>query len=297
MTQNFGVQVVAEGFSFLEGARWRAGYLYASDFFTGRVLAFDTWGKWEVLCTLSGQPSGLGFAPDGALLIVSMLDRRLLRLARGELSQVADLSSVVPFPCNDMLVDESGTAYVGNFGWDAEPDAAVASTQLVAVAPDGGIRVAAEDLIFPNGIVKGADGTMLVAESYGGRITAFDTDSSGQLKNRRVWADFAQGPYRNVREALASQAPLPDGMALDEEGAVWMGDAGGRAALRIAAGGRVLDRVETPGLTVFGVALGGPDRRTLYLCAAPPLLMVDYTIERKAVLLSARVPVPGAGLP
>jgi sugar lactone lactonase YvrE len=297
MTQDYGVQVVAEGFSFLEGARWRAGYLYASDFFTGRVVAFDAWGKWQVLCTLSGQPSGLGFAPDGALLIVSMLDRRLLRLEQGKLSQVADLSAAVPFPCNDMLVDETGTAYVGNFGWDAEPDAPVTSTRLLAVAPDGGIRVAAEDLIFPNGIVKSVDGTMLVAESYGGRITAFDSDSGGQLKNRRVWADLAQRPFRSVREALASRAPLPDGMALDEEGAVWIGDAGGSAALRIAAGGKVLDRIATPGLTVFGLALGGPDRRTLYLCAAPPLLTTDYKTERKAVLLSTRVPVAGAGLP
>ena len=291
--------VLARGYSFLEGPRWRGDRLYVSDFFTLRVLAIDPDGSVETVCEVPGQPSGLGFAPDGSLLVVSMLDRRILRLAGGRLSQHADLSGLAPFQLNDMLVDGSGGAWVGNFGWDASADPPIRSTVLLRVDPDGSARVAADGLVFPNGMVLTEDGrTLIVAETFASRISAFDVAPDGSLSNRRLWAALAdRPPGRTMDEAFASGSPLPDGLALDAEGAVWMGDAGGRAALRVAEGGEILDRVPTGDLVVYAVALGGADGRTLALCTGPPFVETDHTVERRAQLLTYRVDVSRAGLP
>ncbi len=290
--------VVASGFSFLEGPRWHDGRLYVSDFYTHRVLAIDERGSVSPICEIPGQPSGLGFAPDGSLLVVSMKDRRLLRLRGSRTEEVADLSGLTDSLCNDMLVDPSGYAYVGNFGWDAAPDAPVRTTSLFGVDASGAARRVADDLIFPNGMALTPDGrTLLVAETFASRITAFDVSAPGVLENRRVWASFAPSPHATVREAVNRAVPLPDGIALDADGALWIGDAAGQAALRIGAGGTVLERIDTSPLAVFAVALGGADRRTLYMCASPPLLSNDPAVEHQAVLLACRVDVPGAGLP
>src|SRR5258706_4577520 len=174
------VVCLANGYSFLEGPRWKRNRLYVSDFYTRQVISVDDSGACERVCTVPGQPSGLGFAPDGALLIVSMQDRRLLRLESGSLSEVADLRAVAPFMCNDMLVDAKGRAYVGNFGWDSERDPTLHSTCLALVHPDGTVAVAAQDLIFPNGIVQSPDGrTLLVAETFAARVSAFDVALDG----------------------------------------------------------------------------------------------------------------------
>lgn len=290
--------VLADGLSFLEGPRWRGDRLYVSDFFTLRVLAIGPDGTVETVCEVPGQPSGLGFAPDGSLLVASMLDRRILRLSGRRLSEHADLSGLAPFHLNDMLVDGSGGAWVGNFGWDAAADPLIRSTVLLRVDPDGSARVAADGLVFPNGIVLTADGeTLLVAETFASRITAFDVAPDGSLSNRRLWAALADRlPGATMDEAFRSGLPLPDGLALDAEGAVWLGDAGGRAALRVAEGGEILDRVPTGDLVVYAVALGGTDGRTLALCTGPPFLETDHSVERRAQLLTCRVEVPGPGL-
>lgn len=291
--------VLASGLSFLEGPRWRGDRLYVSDFFTHRVLAIDPDGALETVCEVPGQPSGLGFAPDGSLLVASMLDRRVLRLSAGRLTEHADLSRLAPFHLNDMLVDGSGGAWVGNFGSDPEADPSIRSTVLLRVDPDGGARVAADGLVFPNGMVLSGDGgTLLVAETFASRITAFDAAADGSLSNRRLWAALAdRPPGATMDEAFRSGLTLPDGLALDAEGAVWLGDAGGRAALRVAEGGEILDRVPTGDLVVYAVALGGADGCTLALCTGPPFIETDHTVERRAQLLSCRVEVPRAGLP
>ena len=292
-------EVVARGLSFLEGPRWRDGRLLASDFHTRRVLAFGADGGIETLHELGGTPSGLGFDPAGRLLVVSMRERQVLRAEGGRLVVHADLSALVPGPLNDMLVDAQGRAYVGNFGSDLEGGAPLEPTCLVRVDASGAATVVADGLLFPNGmaLTPGGD-ALLVAESYGCRISAFDVRLDGSLANRRTWACF--GPPAACGEHPAAQLPdlsvCPDGIALDAEGALWIGDVAGAGALRVAEGGAILERIETPGLTVYAVALGGADRRTLHLCAGPHWLEQDPA-RRDAVLLRCRVDVPGAGLP
>ncbi len=293
------LEVVARGLSFLEGPRWHGGRLLASDFHTRRVLAFGADGAVETLHELPQQPSGLGLDPHGHLLVVSMHDRRVLREEGGRLVAHADLAALAPGPLNDMLVDPLGRAYVGNFGSDLEAGAALAPTCLVRVDPAGAAAVAAEGLLFPNGMVLTPAGDrLLVAETYGCRISAFDVLLDGQLANRRTWARF--GPPAACDGPPAAQLPslsvCPDGMALDAEGAVWIGDVAGEGALRVGEGGKLLGWIPTPGLTVYAVALGGPDRCTLYLCAGPPWAEQDPA-RRDGVLLRCRVEVPGAGLP
>jgi sugar lactone lactonase YvrE len=295
------VTVVGEGFSFLEGPRWHDGRLWASDFFTGRVLAFDETGGVETICALpDGMPSGLGWDRDGRLLVSSMIDRQLLRLEDdGALTPVADLSGHAAWHCNDIVVDEAGRAYVGNFGFDDAADPTLRSTALLSVAPDGGVGIAADDVVFPNGMAITPDGgTLLLSETFAARITAFDRAPDGTLSNRRAWAEFAPEGFVTTTEACASGVPLPDGMALDADGAVWIGDAAGTGALRVGAGGEILDAVPAgEGQTVFAVALGGEDRRTLYLCAAAPYGTNDPSRDHVARLLSCRVNAPGVGRP
>jgi sugar lactone lactonase YvrE len=291
------LSVVATDFSFLEAPRWHHGELWFSDFYTHRVLALDQQGQVRTVCVVAGQPSGLGFTPAGQLLVVSMLDRKILRREDEVFVEVADLSAPAPYHCNDMLVDAQGRAYVGNFGWNTDKSDAVSSTGLLLVQPDGRVTVAADDLVFPNGMVATGDGTeLIVAETFASRISSFDVAADGVLYNRQTWAQFAPHAHATIADAVRSGSVLPDGLALDAEGAIWVGDAAGRGISRVAKGGTVLDFVETNDLAVYAAALGGHDRRTLFMCASPPLPHNPKS-EHRSVLLSCRVDVPGAGLP
>jgi sugar lactone lactonase YvrE len=233
-----------------------------------------------------GQPSGLGWLPDGRLLVVSMQDRRLLRLDGGALVEVADLSRLAPAPCNDMLVDGHGRAYIGNFGFDLQARAPFAPTTLVMVTPDGRTSVVADDLHFPNGTVLTPDGrTLIVAESYGQRLTAFDVTGDGTLSNRRVWAQ------------LHGKGVGPDGICLDQEGAVWLASPVSREVLRVREGGALTHRIPTTGQAV-ACMLGGADRRTLFVLTGRVLVTPEQSLaERSGMIWTTRVEVPGAGLP
>lgn len=268
-------RVAAEGFSFLEGPRWRDGKLYVSDFYLKTVFAIGPLGEREVVTTVPKLPSGLGFTPSGDLLAVSMLDRRLLRIRNdGSHEVMADLADFSTSPCNDLYVDAVGRAYVGNFGWDTRKTDRISATRLLMVAPDGGVTIAAEKLIFPNGMARSAaDNSLLVAETFGARICAFDVAADGSLHNRRLWADFTGSgrTFATISEAQRSGFVLPDGIASDAEGHLWVADSGGTAAVLVGPGGEILDTVDVGPLTPFAVALGGDDGRTLYVCAAPPL--------------------------
>ena len=233
-------QIVSCGHSFLESPRWHDGALYASDFYTHEVLRWLPDTTYEVLCEVPGCPSGLGWGPQGELLVVSMTDRRLLRLERtGALTEVANLWDHAPWHLNDMVVDPEGRAYIGNFGWDDETDDAICPTVLLRVDPTGEIAVAAEELVNPNGMALTPDGrTLLVSETFAARITAFDRSLDGELTGRRVWASFSDRTFETVSEALDSGAILPDGIALDRSGALWVGDCGGTGAIRVAEGGQ-----------------------------------------------------------
>ena len=227
MTAELVLQTFVKELAFPESPRWHDGALWFSDFYTRRVNRATPDGRVEMVVEVPGQPSGLGWLPDGRLLVVSMNDRRLLRLDDGALTVVADLSALAPAPCNDMLVDAQGRAYIGNFGFDLQARAPFASTSLIMVTPDAAARVVAKDMHFPNGTVLTPDGrTLIVGESYGQRLTAFDVRADGSLANRRVWAQ------------LHGKGVGPDGICLDAEGAIWLASPVTREVLRVREGER-----------------------------------------------------------
>ncbi|ANZ35001.1 hypothetical protein BBK82_01835 [Lentzea guizhouensis] len=258
--------VLRDGLHFGEGPRRGPdGRLYYSDFYAGEVHALDlATGDDELVVAFDGQPSGLGWLPDGRLLVVSMLDRTVRRLEDGELVLHADISDIATFHANDMLVDGEGRAYVGNFGFDLhglidevglprllEPDFAPEGASLALVQPDGSVSVAVEDLKFPNGMALLPDPagesesgtTLVVAETVAFKLTAFSVDLDGSLRGRRVWAD--------VKELGIA----PDGIAGDGDG-VWVAPALQPAVFRVTEGGEVTHRVETT-QTCFAVAVVG----------------------------------------
>jgi sugar lactone lactonase YvrE len=292
------LSVVLDGYSYLECPRWHDGRVWVSDFYTHAVVASDTQGHTEVVATVPNQPAGLGWLPDGRLLIVSMRDRRLLRREpSGELVEHADLSGMASEMLNDMVVDAAGRAYVGNFGFDLMNGAPIRPTVVIRVDPDGSAHVAADDLLFPNGMVI-RDGMLVVAESFGQRLTAFDVGHDGALVNRRVWAAFGEPPSTdNVAEALVPNAVGPDGICADADGAVWVADALGHRVLRVREGGKIVEEVSTGDVGVYACMLGGDDGRTLFMCVAPTFFEHERRDTREAQLLSCRVDVPHAGLP
>lgn len=290
--------VVLEGYSYLEGPRWHEGRLWASDFYTHQVVATDGRGQTEIVAEVPNQPSGLGWLPDGRLLVVSMRDQKVLRReASGALVEHADLSGTVRGHANDMLVDREGRAYVGSFGFDLMGGGRIEPSVLARVDPDGAVGVVAEDLLFPNGMALLPDGTLVVAETWGNRLTAFDVTPGGGLENRRVWASFGEVPRTDdVGEALGQISVAPDGICADAEGAVWVADGLNRRALRVHQGGEIAEELR-PGDGVYACALGGDDGRTLFLCVAPSFAEHERRDAREARLLSRRVDVPRAGLP
>jgi sugar lactone lactonase YvrE len=295
------IRTVIDGMSYLECPRWHEGRLYISDFYTQRVLVLDIDGGGEpqTIASVPEQPSGIGWMPDGTMLVVSMRDRTLLRLhGSGEPEVHADLSELAPWHLNDMLVDGSGRAYVGNFGFDLMSGAPIERTVLLRVDPDGSATVAADDLAFPNGMALFPDGrTLVVAETLGGRLTAFEVADDGELSNRRVWAQLSEATGTDdLGELIAAGGVAPDGIALDADGAIWAADALGGRVLRVREGGEIVEEI-APGTGVFACALGGADGRTLLMCAAPSFAEHERRDTREAQLLACEVDVPRAGLP
>ena len=275
--------VLLDGLAFPEGPRWRDGKLWFSDMHGDRVMSVDLEGRSETVVEVPGRPSGLGWLPDGRLLVVSMVDRRLLRLDPGGLTQVADLSALASFHCNDMVVDAQGRAYVGNFGYDVHGGAPVKNAALVLVAPGGEARVVADDLRFPNGTVITPDGrTLVVGETLGQRLTAFDIEDDGSLGGRRVWAQL--------------EGAFPDGICLDAEGGIWVANAAGTEVLRVLEGGELTHRLSVS-THAFACMLGGPDRRTLFVCTAETSEPEKARANATGRIEIAEVEVPGAGLP
>ncbi|MGA7625261.1 MAG: SMP-30/gluconolactonase/LRE family protein [Candidatus Acidiferrales bacterium] len=287
------------GLSFTECPRWRDGRLYVSDFYTHRVLAVALDGTAETLAHVPQQPSGLGFLPDGRLLIVSMRDRKVLRReVDGSLDTYADLSGLAPWYLNDMLVGDDGRAWVGNFGFDLMGGAPACTTVLICIESDGTAKVAADRLGFPNGMVLTPDGrTLIVAESTMNRLSAFNVALSS-LSERRTWAAFGDPPTTmNAREILGQVAVAADGICLDAEGAVWVADAAHGRLIRVAEGGRIMEELKTDGLGAFACMLGGEDGRTLFACVAPTYHEAEASATDRASILMTKVKVPHAGLP
>ena len=286
-------RVLAGGLHFGEAPRWHDGVLWFSDFFDYAVKTVDLDGHIAVKLSMADRPSGLGWMPDGSMLIVSMTARALLRLDQGRLALHADLSEIATFHCNDMVVDAEGRAYVGNFGFDLDANeingtlgevlATHGGATMARVDPDGSVHAAADGLMFPNGTVITPDGrTMIVAESFADRLTAYDIGDDGSLSNRRLWADLG--------------GRKPDGICLDADGAIWVANPVVNECFRVAEGGDILDVIETDN-RCFACMLGGPDRRTLFMLTSRYSLAVEAAVHRSGNVLIADVDVPGVGLP
>jgi sugar lactone lactonase YvrE len=276
-------EVLLGGLKFPEGPRWRDGKLWFSDFYAHRVATVDLDGRDQTIVTVPQRPSGLGWTLKGELLVVSMLDRRVLRFDGKALHLYADLSALATGLCNDMVVDAAGRAYVGNFGYDRHNNAPPRDTRIIRVDPDGRAASVGDELVFPNGMVIPPDGrTLIVAETFAHRLTAFDVAADGSLSNRRVFAPL--------------DVVFPDGICLDAEGAVWVTDARGHRVVRVLPGGRIAQAVDTGARCSYACMLGGPDRRTLFILtntgSGPAMAeKSDGRIEM------VRVDVPGAGFP
>jgi sugar lactone lactonase YvrE len=291
---------VFEGGSYFEGPRWHDGAWWVSDFSTHQVTRVSPGGDARVVAEVDQQPSGLGWLPDGSLVIVSMKDQRLLRLTDGSLSVLADLAPYCAGYLNDCVVDASGRVYVGDFGFDLMGGGEFATSSLKRVDPDGSVSVVAKDLHFPNGSVITPDGgTLIVGETWGNRFTAFTIAADGTLTDRRIWASLRPLPVGTAIPELIPQIVLgPDGCTLDADGHIWVADGFHGRVARVAAGGEIVDEVAAPeGMGVFACALGGDDGRTLLMCCAPDFAESNRAPVREAVLVATEVDVPHAGRP
>jgi sugar lactone lactonase YvrE len=277
-------KVLLDGLWFPEGPRWHDGALYFSDMHGRAVWRLTPDGKGSKIGEFDDEVSGLGWLPDGTLLVVSMGRRHLLRLAAKRAEIAIDLSSYVPNRINDMVIDRQGRAYVGGFGFNLFNGEEPRPTVLLCVEPNGRVREVADHLHFPNGMVITPDGrTLIVGETLGARMTAFEIQPDGGLTNRRVFA--------------AIEGLIPDGCCLDAEGAVWVAWPGSNRAVRVRQGGQIADTIELPGRHAYACMLGGADRRDLYLCTALGHMPDVVKAKAEGKIEVTRVEVPGAGLP
>jgi sugar lactone lactonase YvrE len=280
-------QTVMTGIAFGESPRWHDDHLWFSDWGTQEIIAVNLEGNSEVMVRPgfpSFQPICFDWLPDGRLLVVSASDRLILRLEPdGSLVIHADLSSLAG-GFNEIVVDGRGNAYVNGGNFDFATGAGAHSGIIALVHPDGSVRQVADDIVFGNGMAITEDGsTLIVAESWARRLSAFDIARDGGLSNRRVWADLGDSP--------------PDGICTDAEGAVWYADVPNKRCTRVHEGGGVLQTIELD-RGCFACALGGTDRRMLFMVVREwrgPETMADE--ERTGQILTAQAPAPGAGWP
>jgi sugar lactone lactonase YvrE len=285
--------VIAGGLIFPEAPRWYDGRLWLSDIHAHKVLRLRDDSTWEVMGEIDGRPSGIGFLPDGTPIVTSLIDRCVFRLDDGVATVYADLTGIAGDFINDMVVDGEGRAYVGSRHPESTLEAPADTVILVDPDTREG-RIVARGLSRPNGSVVTPDGsTLVVAETLMGRLTAFDIEPDGSLSGARTYARVA-GEHA-------------DGICLDAEGGVWFGSPEQHRFVRVLEGGEVTDKVEVPGRWCVAPALGGPDRRTLYM------LTTDTTLENmewvgldrtrgpqsksEGRVEALTVDVPGAGWP
>jgi sugar lactone lactonase YvrE len=286
-------RILAEGLYFGESPRWHEGRLWFSDFYDHAVRSLDASGVVRTEYQFDDQPSGLGWLPDGRLLVVAMRRMQQLRDDADGVKVHAELAGIAAYHANDMVVDHLGRAYVGNFGFRLDEELVVRGVEsvianhptaaLARVDPDGCAAIAATDLHFPNGTVITPDGkTLIVAESLAMRLTAFDVASDGSLGNRHVWAQLG--------------SRIPDGICLDADSCVWVANAVAPECVRVARGGSIVAAVQTS-QPCFACMLGGEDRRALYMMTAPSSLAEIVGASRRGRVECARVTTPGAGRP
>src|ERR1700752_4509377 len=269
-------QPLANGFCFGEGPRWFEGLLWFSDMLGEAVHTADLRGSLPTLPLPGHCPPGLGFRPDGTLLIASTEARQVLSYDGETVVTIADLTDITPANLGDMVIDDAGRAYIGSQAFEG-------SGLIVRLDPDDSAPVGAKDLDFPNGMVITEDrNTLIVAESIGRRLTAFAIDDDGALHDRRVFADGLDGP--------------PDGITLDAEGGVWTSMTLAHQFERIIAGGAVTDRIDMGDRVAIACTLGGPERRTLFLLSSTDAYPERLIGTRLSRLDAMTVDTPGAGL-
>lgn len=241
--------------SFPEAPRWRAGQLWFSDMVGKRLCTASTDGTVQIMAEFAEMPGGIGFLPDGTPLVVGMSSARVFAVRNGGVEVYAELGAAASGHCDDMVVASDGTAYIGAVGDVTEDmEGAPVGGAIVRVAPDGRVSRDAEELAFPNGAVVIDNETLLVNETFGERITAFDIADDGSLCARRTWAELP--------------AMHPDGLAADADGAVWVGCYLEGKFIKVREGGDVTDVITTGSRWATGVEVGGPDADTLFLCSA-----------------------------
>jgi sugar lactone lactonase YvrE len=280
-------KVILEGLVFSECPRWHDGRVWFSDMGDNKVIAVDAYGNAETVAEIPGQPGpgGLGFLPDGRLLVVSMTEQRLLRLDDDGLKEIANLSRIATGNLNDLVVDYQGRAYIGDAGYVQAPKKGeVTKAHLIMVTPDGEARIVSNEVYFPNGAVVTPDNkTLIVADSNAHNLKSFDIGDDGSLTNYCVWADLGKGI-------------IPDGICLDAEGAIWVTNAGGNDVRRVRKGGEVAERI-TVSSSAYACVLGGPKRNQLYLTTADVGRFADLKVKRSGRIEVVQVDVPGVGIP
>jgi sugar lactone lactonase YvrE len=270
------------GIDFGEGPRWHEGRLWYSDFHQKTVYSVGFDGNRKVELVLDDQPSGLGWMPDGSMLVVSMIKRQVLRVTGDEVFVHADLSDLATWHCNDMVVSSSGHAYVGNFGFDLEGQTEPCAAAVIHVSPDGKTSIAADELAFPNGsVITPDEKTLIVGETFGNCYRSFSIREDGSLSEPSLWAEVP--------------GMFPDGCTMDAEGAIWFADASIPRIVRVVEGGEILEEVETPQVP-YACMLGGDKGTTLFVLTADSS-NADQSGSGNGNLWMHRVDVPHAGLP
>lgn len=286
--------------TFTECPRWHDGRLWFVDFYTHTVNSVNDDGSdLRTELEVPAQPSGLGWLPDGRLLVVSMKDRKVLRVeADGTVEVHADVSDHVTGHPNDMVVDDRGRAWLGNFGFDLMAGADLDTAGLLRIDPDGTVTPVATGLYFPNGSVVTPDGaTLIVDETFGNRISAFSIGADGSLGDRHDWAAFGE-PHatRVLGEVLADAVVAPDGCGLDADGCLWVADALGSRVIRVREGGEIVQEIAVDS-GVYACMLGGRDGSTLFMCCAPDFDEHARSAAREATIRAIDVAAVHAGRP
>ena len=300
------LKLLVDNVYFSEGPRWHKNKFWFSDFYQRAVFSLDDSGTLEKIVDIPNQPSGLGWLPNGDMLIVSMHDQKVMRFSNGLLTVHSDLSHLTKYTCNDMVVDNEGHAYIGNFG-TTKHNVDVVPTCLIHVTPEGIASIVANNLEFPNGTVITPDGKkLIVGETYAGRLTSFDINPDKTLSNRKVWAQmmptwiFIITKIRRFLKQVAKESGyavrVPDGICLDEKMGIWVASPTTFEVFRIEKGGNVSDIISTP-QRAYACMLGGSDGKTLHISTANDSTPDVAKSKPMGKIYTARVNYARAGNP
>ena len=300
------LKLLVDNVYFSEGPRWHKNKFWFSDFYQRAVFSLDDSGILEKIVDIPNQPSGLGWLPNGDTLIVSMHDQKVMRFSNGLLTVHSDLSHLTKYTCNDMVVDNEGHAYIGNFG-TTKHNVDVVPTCLIHVTPEGTASIVANNLEFPNGTVITPDGKkLIVGETYAGRLTSFDINPDKTLSNRKVWAQmmptwiFIITKIRRFLKQVAKESGyavrVPDGICLDEKMGIWVASPTTFEVFRIEEGGNVSDIISTP-QRAYACMLGGSDGKTLHISTANDSTPDVAKSKPMGKIYTARVNYARAGNP